>query len=44
MYPILFQIGNLTIYSYGVCVFLGFSAYTMVVFYEGRRIEGNMNV
>jgi len=37
MYPILLQIGNLTIYSYGVCVLLGFSAYTMVVFHEGRR-------
>jgi phosphatidylglycerol:prolipoprotein diacylglycerol transferase len=37
MHPVLFQIGNLTIYSYGVFVSLGFGAYTVVVFYEGRR-------
>jgi phosphatidylglycerol:prolipoprotein diacylglycerol transferase len=37
MHPILFQIGGLTIYSYGVFVLLGFIAYTVVVFYEGRR-------
>lgn len=37
MRPILFQIGDLSIYSYGVCVFLGFSAYSVIVFYEGRR-------
>ncbi len=37
MHPVLFEIGGLTIYSYGVFVLLGFSAYTVVVFYEGRR-------
>jgi prolipoprotein diacylglyceryltransferase len=37
MRPIIVSFNGLTIYSYGLCVALGFVAYSFLVFYGGRR-------